>query len=545
MKRNKIERLKTALFPYDFRTRLPQLDFSDLSEADRFYLKNYGIYNIKLRPEYFMIRLRIAAGRVEAAKLLKLTAIAEAYGCELLLTARAQIELHGLTADNVLEAWEKTQEAGLATLQTLTDNFRNIVTDPYDGVHESSRLEVYPLIMEMQKIFLNQKAWMGMLPRKFNTAISATAKSSVHFYSNDLFFALAQKEGKWGFNIYLGGKNSEVAKDADIFVLPQQVPAMFEAVARAYSRYGLRGSRARTRLFHLLEATGMEDFRQKIGAFYPERLQSAGNLSVETVPKRTFEKMKEGRFGYCYRSSFGRIDVAELTRIARYAADNALEIRLGTDQNIYLSGLKTPETAFHEVPGASHVTACAGSHYCALSLWSVKEETSFLPLERLEKERITVGFSGCLKGCGRHHHEDIGLVGLRTNLFGPVTKAARLFLGTEYSQNQKPARLIFHVVPLEKLSGVIDVIIDEYISSGAEDFETFSREHLNRYSTGFLMLWFLAKLYLHEEITFAGRDEETLYHMLLRLPGFPQLHEEKAYENAVRFMMHRLWDIPA
>ena len=543
MKRNKIERLKAALSPYDFRTHLSELDFSDLSEADRFYLKNYGIYNIKLRPEHFMIRLRIAAGRVAPAKLLQLTAVAEAYGCALLLTARAQIELHGLTADNVLAVWEKTTEAGFTTLQTLTDNFRNIVTDPYDGVHESSRLEVYPLIAEMQALFLNKEAWMGMLPRKFNTAISATVKSSLHFYNNDLFFAPAQKEGEWGFNVYLGGKNSEVAKDADIFVLPEQVVTMFEAVARAYCQYGLRGSRAKTRLFHLLEAIGMEDFRQKIGAFYPEQLENAGSLSVEKAPKRAFEKLKDGRFGYCYRSSFGRISVAELARIAQYAMDNALEIRLGVDQNIYLLGLKTAEADFHEVPGASHVTACAGSLYCALSLWSIKEETSFLPLERLEKEQITVGFSGCLKGCGRHHHEDIGLVGLRTNLFGPVTKAARLFLGTEYSKNHKPARLIFHVVPLEQLSGLIDVIIDEYLASGAKDFETFAREHLNRYSTGFLMLWFLAKLYLHEEIIFAGRDEETLYRMLLRQPGFPQLHEEREYEAAVRFMMHRLWDI--
>jgi len=545
VKHNKIERLKRALLPYDFRAHLSQLDFSNLSEADRFYLKNYGIYNIKLRPEHFMIRLRIAAGRVEAAKLLKLTAVAEAYGCELLLTGRAQIELHGLGADNVLDAWKKLEEAGFTTLQTLTDNFRNIVTDPYDGVHESSRMEVYPLITQMQALFLDQAAWMGMLPRKFNTAISATVKSSLHFYHSDLFFALAQKEGEWGFNVYLGGKNSQTAKSADIFVLPHQVTAMFEAVARAYLTYGLRESRAKTRLFHLLEAIGMEDFRQKIGEFYPDRLESGGRVSVEKVPKRTFEKLKEGRFGYCYRSSFGRVGIAELKRMAQYAVDNALQIRLGVDQNIYLLGLKTPEADFHEVPGASHVTACAGSHYCALSLWSVKEETSFLPLERLEKEQITVGFSGCLKGCGRHHHEDIGLVGLRTNLFGPVTKAARLFLGTEYSKNQKPARLIYHVVPLEQLSGLIDVIIDEYLSSGAKDFETFSREHLNRYSTGFLMLWFLAKLYLYEEITFENRDEETLYRMLLRQPEFPQLHEEREYESAVRFIMHRLWDIPS
>ena len=161
MKRNKIENLKEVLAPYDFRDKLYTLDLNDLTEADRFYLKNYGIYNIKLRPEHFMIRLRIAAGRVGLEKLQRLAGIAGVHGCELLLTARAQIELHGLHAGNVLNVWQEVQEAGFTTLQTLTDNFRNIVTDPYDGLHESSRIEVYPLIEQMQSVFLGQKEWMG------------------------------------------------------------------------------------------------------------------------------------------------------------------------------------------------------------------------------------------------------------------------------------------------------------------------------------------------------------------------------------------------
>ncbi|RUM66668.1 MAG: nitrite/sulfite reductase, partial [Sulfurospirillum sp.] len=431
------------------------------------------------------------------------------------------------------------------TLQVLTDNFRNIVTDPYDGLHESSRIEVYPLIEQMQSVFLGQKEWMGMLPRKCNTAISATPQSGFHFFGNDIFFALAQGEGQWGFNLFLGGKNSEASQDADIFVPPQRVVVMFEAVSRAFMKYGLRGSRAKTRLFHLLSEIGMERFREKIAEFYPHETERGGVLRLQKAPKQQFAKLRDGRYGYCHRSRFGRITHRELEQLVAYARQNALEIRLGVDQNIYLLGLQKPQVPFDEPTGAAHITACAGSRYCALSLWNIKEETAFLPLARLEKEQITVGFSGCLKGCGRHHHEDIGLVGLRTNLFGPVTKAARLFLGTEYGTTQKAARLIFHVVPLEQLSDLIEVIIDEYKASGEEDFESFSKNHLNRYSTGFLMLWFLAKLYLRQNITFEGKEEQQLYRELLQQPDFPRHQESNEYETAVRVMMHEMWDTEA
>ena len=543
MQRNKIERLKAELPPIAFLEKIETLDLENLSEADRFYLKNYGIYNIKLRPERFMLRLRIAGGRVSCDMLEKLLAIIRQYDLEMLLTARAQIELHGLSAANVLEVWHAVQDRGFTTLQTLTDNFRNIVTDPYDGLAKGSMLEVYPLIVQMQEIFLNSPEWMGMIPRKFNTAITATHASGMHFFGNDLFFAPAKKGEDIGFNLYLGGKNSQSAQSADIFVAPKDVASMFEAVARAYSRYGLRGSRAKTRLFHLLETIGMSQFREHIAEFYPRRLQHAGTLQIEKYHLKAFERLQDGSYGARIQSRYGRIDTETLMQVVDFAKEQGAQIRLGADQNLYLTGLREEKLPFSQKEHAQ-ITACAGSHFCALSLWDVKAETSYLPEEILKTHNITVGFSGCLKGCGRHHHADIGLVGLRTNLFGPVIKAARVFLGSEYSQTQKPARLIYHVVPLEKLSDLIEVIIDEFVASGEEEFEDFSRNHLNRYSSEFLMLWFMAKLYLKEKITFAGKEESELYQMLKEREDFPKTEEKPdSYEESVRLLLHALWDM--
>jgi len=535
---NRIEKLKAALPPARFYKKLHTLDLEHLSEADRFYLKNFGIYNIKLRPETFTLRLRIAGGRIGPAKLRAIAKIAEKNGLKIILTARSQIELHGLKAGNLFEIYDKLPAYGLTTLQTFTDNPRNIVTDVYDGKLSQSPFAVYGLIEAMQERILNPE-WMGMLPRKFNTAITANIFCEESFFHNDLFFAPAKKEGGLGFNLYLGGKNSQTAQSADLFVTRERVVALFEAVLRAYRRYGLRGSRSKARLFHLLQEIGMERFREHIGEFYSDAMVSEGELLLQKVPVSRFRKLADGSYGACYRTRMGEIMPEELLKVVDFAEANGLEVRLSTRQNLHLLGLETPKLPFASVTGASHIVACAGSRYCPLSLWDVKGETAYLPVDRIERLGVRIGFSGCLKGCGHHHHADIGLVGLRTNLFGPTDKAARIFLGGEYMRGGAPARLLFYVVPLKHLHTLVSEILDAFEESGMNDFERFSRKRLNRFSEGLLRIWLLVRLYLKRKIALEPISEEKMFQKLRKLEGFP---EGEDYDTLTRVMMHTLWD---
>ena len=498
IKANKIERLKATLKPYDFFHEISRLDLKNLTEKERFYLKNFGIYNHKLSPETFMIRVRITAGRIAVSQLTHLVQLSREYSFGMIITIRAQIELHGMNADNVLSIWKRLEEAGFTTWQTLTDNFRNIVTDPFDGESKTSQTEVYPLIKEMECLFLKNPGYVGTLPRKFNTAICGTLESSHSFFSNDLYFALAKKENLWGFNLYLGGKNSEMAQDTDIFVTPEEVIPMFEAVIKTYAFHGLRGTRSKTRLFHLLQKIGMNAFKTHLKCYYPKALQSAGTLQTEKSSTQEFTPLHDGQYAFCYPSRFGEIDAAELSMLTDYASSEKLSIRLGIDQNIYLFGLEEPKVPFKNLFTPARLSVCAGSRYCTLSLFDMKGEAKMLPLQRLRTLNVSVGYSGCLKGCGKHQHVDIGLVGLRTAMFGPTQKSVPFFLGGQYTCGEAPARLILMAVPLHGLNNLIHVVLDEFAQSGYSDFERFSQEVLNRFSTGFLALWFLSKLYFGE-----------------------------------------------
>ncbi len=550
VKLNKIERLKAQLKPYDFFPEIGIIDLTNLTEEQRFYLRNFGIYNHKLSPDTFMLRVRIAAGRITTDKLSEIRSVAERYQLRMILTMRAQIELHGLEASNVLEVWKKLEGAGLTTWQTLTDNFRNIVTDPLDGESEANRIEAYPLIKEMESLFLKNPDYVGTLPRKFNTAICGSASSSHSFFGNDLYFALAQKGERIGFNLYLGGKNSAMAQDADIFAERDEVTALFEAVIQTYLHYGLRGTRSKTRLFHMLQSIGMRGFKTHLQSYYPNALQQAGILLTEKQTSRVFTPLKEGNYAFCYRSRFGEISSEELSALCDYATAKKLSIRIGVDQNLYLFGLEKPEAPFAKRSDPPRLSVCAGSRYCSLSLFDMKEEASMLPLDRLEKLGISVGYSGCLKGCGRHQHADIGLIGLRTAVYGPTQKSARLFLGGQYTDGKATARLILMAVPLHGINDMIHVILDEFEQSGYLDFEAFSKHILNHFSTDFLALWFLTKCYTQKRdalkiskstsLPHSTREEQQIIERY-----FSELdlrHEEKQpFYGGIQEISQRLW----
>ncbi|WP_281950876.1 hypothetical protein [Nitrosophilus kaiyonis] len=506
MKLNKIEKLKIELSPFEYYKNINNLKIENIKESDRFYLKNFGIYNTKLNPEKFMLRIRIAGGRVKNESLLKIIHLAKKYEAKILITARAQIELHNLSLENVIKIHKNLEENKITTFQTLTDNFRNIITDPLDGIGKESVFEVYPIILKMQSLFLKNPEFIGMIPRKFNTAISANIKNISSFFGNDCYFALAKKNGVFGFNIYLGGKNTEFAKSADIFVKKEEVIPMYDAIIKAYKKYGLRENRTKARLFHLIEKISMEGFKEKIEEFYNKKLQSSGELiSEDFKTDDDWFELKNKKFAYRFKTDFGEIDIETFENLIKEAKDK--EIRLGVDQNIYIIGFSDKNFSIKPLSNNQNITVCAGSRYCIYSLFDTKKESHNLILKEINRYRIKVGYSGCLKGCGRHILADIGFVGIRTNLFGKVERGVRLYLGGLYTKGEIPARLIFWAVPLRKLNDVLKIIIDDFKNSGYKRFEEYSKNILLKFNEQEIAYMILSKL-RNEKIEKLPDDEK-------------------------------------
>lgn len=480
-KLNKRERYKARLRPYDYFKEFETLDFENLGEGDRFYLQDFGIFNTDFLEDEFNIRLRVPAGRLSAEQFAYIADIVAEYELTLILTARGGIQIHEVEAENVLEIWKKFNDRGLSTWQSFGDNIRNIVTDVFDGVGKYSEIEVYPLILQMQEFILKNPRYVGMLPRRVSIGISGNSANLSSFFANDIYFALAKKGDIFGFNVYMGGKNTEVAQDIDIFLQECEVFDFFKAFVETFYLHGSRYTRSKTRLFYLMEDIGIEKLKSLLGQQYQKGFSSAGEIQLQHKEFDIDEKLNDGTYSFCYESDFGRLTPDEIQNIANFASKESAHIRIGIDQNIYILGLKDRCTELISPKHSRSVLTCAGN-LCPYAVWSIKNETAYLPLKKIKQHNIQVGFSGCAKGCGRHRHTDIGLIGLKTNHFGDTEGGARVFIGAEHSNGTSVARILFSMVPFIHLNETLTILISIYEQSDYKIFELFAKNILNTYS---------------------------------------------------------------
>jgi len=493
-KLNKRERYKAQMRPIDFYEQFETLDFENLGEGDRYFLQDFGIFNIDFLEDEFTIRIRVPGGRITSEQFIALAAIIDAYDLEMILTARAGIQLSGVEAENVLEVFKKVNETGLSTWQSFGDNIRNIVGDVYDGIGLYGELEAYPLMMAMQEYILKNPQYVGLLPRRISVGISGNRANLLSLFANDLYFQLAQKDDVYGYKVYMGGKNTEVAQDSDIFLLEDEVLDFFKAFVETFNQNGSRFSRSKTRLFYLLEDIGMEGFKAKLQEQYQKPFVSGAEIMLQKGDFEVNTSLKDGTYSFSYQSDFGRVSAQELQTLAQVAKDEACEIRFGIDQNIYFLGLKAPLTTLVSPTKSQNILACAGSEYCPYAFWSIKDESYLLPLDKINEHNITIGFSGCAKGCGRHRHTDIGLIGLKTNNFGDTEGGVRVFIGAEHSFGKSVNTMLFSMVPLVSIHKVLSTMIAIFEKSGYRDYETYVSEVVSTYSIEFYALWILANL---------------------------------------------------
>ncbi len=536
------EKLKKAKRPYDYFKEIKNLDFEQLASSDRFFLQDFGIYNNELNDDEFMLRLRFPAGRITNESLLLIANISQKYKLQIILTARAGIQLHGLSSNNILEVFTKLNESQISTYQSFGDNIRNITSDIFDGIGKYNVIEVYPYIQQMQKYILNNPEYLGLLPRRISIGISGSYANVNSFFASDIYFALAKKDELYGFNVFLGGKNTQIAQDANIFLEKEDLVDFFIAFIEVFKKHGLRFDRDKNRLFHLIKKIGIEELKKHIKEKYKKQWKYKGETLIQKVDFQEFEELKNGKYSFCYRSLFAKIESSELQTIAKLAIKDDLEVRIGTDQQIYLFNLEEPSIQIQHHNKNRSVLACAGNDFCPYAYWNIKDEIQTLPLVSIEKNNILIGFSGCLKGCAKHEHCDIGLVGLKSDINGKREKTARIYLGGLYTFGEANARIIFDAIPLNNLKEVLEIIIDEFENSGYKYFEYFSKELLNTFSTKFLCSWFLAKLknqskiYLEKDL-----NEIDLFRKYFNTEQFNTLLQNDNFDDVIKFLNKELW----
>lgn len=94
-------------------------------------------------------------------------------------------------------------------------------------------------------------------PRKWNVCVIGTHDLYEHPHINDLAYMPATKDGRFGFNLLVGGffspKRCEEAIPLDAWVPADDVLPLCKAVLEAYRDLGTRGNRQKTRMMWLID----------------------------------------------------------------------------------------------------------------------------------------------------------------------------------------------------------------------------------------------------------------------------------------------------
>ena len=94
-------------------------------------------------------------------------------------------------------------------------------------------------------------------PRKWNVCVVGSHDLYEHPHINDLAYMPAMKNGRFGFNLLVGGffspKRCAEAVPLDAWVPGEDIIPVCKAVLEAYRDLGTRGNRQKTRMMWLID----------------------------------------------------------------------------------------------------------------------------------------------------------------------------------------------------------------------------------------------------------------------------------------------------
>ncbi|MCW8954905.1 MAG: ferredoxin--nitrite reductase [Sulfurimonas sp.] len=516
-KLNKIEQIKELKNPQEAFEKLKEYaknGYESIADEDKkYFLKCFGIYDRPATPERFMIKLRIPGGHLNSAQAKVIGECARDYGQDYIdLTTRCQIELRYLDIKDIPTLLEKLNDVGIDSYQTGVDNFRNILNDPLDELGFDNILPSQKLLLKLQEMFLYSPDWISSLPRKFNTAITGSLSNRCNIFGHDCCFVLAQKDGVYGYNMYLGGKVGKVAKSADIFLAnDEEVQKAFASIADIFRRFGFRDNRNKNRLDSLISAVGMDEITKAIKENAGVDFATAGETMTKIDfydPDQGKVQLRDGSFAVHVVipsgifSGSAMIDVANLSE-----SYGSKEIRLDMEQSLYILGVKSVRALLKEkffekyksvnTPYFNHLIACAGTEHCPFGVIENKNDainmaeylSNSVPLEH---GRVRMYWSACVKGCGIHGLGDIGFEGCKVKVNGETEGGVNISLGGKLTSNGVEGRTVLKSAPLIYAHYYVETLMLEYKKhkSATESFEQFNDRVLSQYTSaniGFMM----------------------------------------------------------
>ncbi|HEY6266859.1 MAG TPA: hypothetical protein VIX11_01060 [Candidatus Acidoferrum sp.] len=462
-----------------------------LTPAEKELLKWVGVFFRRPTPGKFMMRIRMPNGFAKSSQLRTIAELSRRLGNSVLdITTRQQIELRGFTLDTVPEIWEKLRGVDLGSLQTGIDNVRNINGCSMAGLAPHELFDASPVVQELDRIIVGSDGnpEFTNLPRKFNIVVTGCTENCTHSESQDIALIPAQKAGRLGFNVLVGGKMGSggftVASPLNVFVEPFQAAAVVLELIKIYRDHGPREARSKCRFAFLVEEWGLRRLRSELvarlgreHAFQGRDMR--GSAHADHLGASSQKQPELVAVGLCIPT--GRVNPDHLDEIARLADfyGNG-EIRLTTGQNAIIPNVPQERVAAllaehllkqlspRPSPFMRGLVACVGTDYCNLALIETKSRAVALSQALHNKmgsgaNPLTIHWSGCPAGCGNHQAADVGLRGFKAKIDGKIVDAVAIYTGGRTGPHAIAGQEILETVPCdESLPDVVASVIQSY-----------------------------------------------------------------------------------
>jgi len=488
-----------------------------------------GLYIQRQAP---MLRVAVPYGLMSSTQMRKLAHIARTYDKGYgHFTTRTNIQYNWPTLESVPDILAELAEVQMHAIQTSGNCIRNTTTDPYAGVIASELEDPRPWC-EIIRQWSTLHPEFAYLPRKFKIAVTGgpgdRAASQVH----DIGLHLVQNEqGEIGFEVLVGGglgRTPVIGKQIRPFLEGRDLLSYLEAIIRVYNLNGRRDNKYKARIKILVNAMGIDAFREQVEAEWAEIRESDLRLSQDEIDKvkaqfappayaadavnnelsAQLAENDDFRVWYerntvehkvpgyrivvvslkPYLKAPGDITDVQMDTVADLADRFSFgEIRATHHQNLVLADVKQGDLlqvwkilnannlARPNIGTLTDMIVCPGFDFCGLAnahTLNIAEQINekFEQVDYLhDVGNVRLNMSGCINACAHHHVGHIGILG--------VDKKGedwyQFTLGGSSEADAALGKALGKAIAADEVANTIEKILLTYIEQRESEEESF------------------------------------------------------------------------
>ncbi len=488
-----------------------------------------GLY---LQLHAYMLRVNVPYGVLSSRQLRKLADIARRYDRSYgHFTTRQNIQYNWISLEETADILSELAKVEMNSMQSSGNCVRNITADQYAG-RAADEIEDPRIWCEIIRQYSILHPEFAYLPRKFKIAVTGSPNDRAAVAVHDIGLRMHRDEqGNAGFEVLVGGgqgRTPVIGKTIRDWIAPQDILSYCEAILRVYNLYGRRDNIYKARIKILVNALGIDKFRDlveteweairgselrvpdeeivRIRAYFkPPAYEQLENLEKELATRRSaddnFDAWMRSNIAAHKASGYaivnlslkapgrepGDLSAERMEAVADLADKYSLgELRVSHRQNLVLTDVRQAdlyelwrllddlELATPNVGMLTDMIACPGLDYCSLAnsrSIPIAQDISrhFSAVDRLQAiGDLTLNISGCMNACGHHHVGNIGILGVdkRGKEFFQLT------LGGASDQHATLGDRLGPALAQRDVPGAIQTIVDTYLTLRKED-ETF------------------------------------------------------------------------